>query len=186
MEKTKKALKTLITGESEAVQKYKKFAEAACNEGFKNVGELFGALAQAETVHIRNHMQALGEDYVPDIGEEDVIDVTTENLRNALSGEISENKILYPQLIKSIKKECREIYGKVARLSMLWASKVEKAHAKLLKKALKSVEKGKDIEVNSIYICNVCGNIVFDADCKKECSVCGHDTIFFKRQKKGE
>ncbi len=63
---------------------------------------------------------------------------------------------------------------------MTWAQKVEKEHAKLLRKALKTIKYSVDLKFNNIYICQVCGNIVLDDGSKKVCDICGHDTIFYK------
>lgn len=180
MEKVKKALKILIDGESSAVKMYSKYSDIALNEGFGNISILFRSLAMAEKIHIKNHFNALGEEYTPVIDEDFKTETTLENIKEALNGEMEENKSLYPKLVKSIKKECKSHEGKVARLSMIWAQKVEKEHAKLLKRALKSIKQGKDFTFNEIYICQVCGNVVLDRKSEKECEVCGHDTLFFK------
>ncbi len=137
-------------------------------------------MAYAEGIHIKNHSNALKEEYTPKIEENIEVLDTIQNLKAAIYGEIEEGKTLYPKLIKSIKKECRSLYGKVAKLSMNWAQKVEKQHAILLKTAYKSLKNGKDIEINKIYICHVCGNILLNELSDKECSVCGHDVEFFK------
>lgn len=180
MEKTQRALKILIDGESSAVNMYNKFSLTAKKEGLKNIYMLFSALVMAEKIHIKNHYNALKEEYTPVIDDEYKIGSTLDNLNTAIKGEVEENKKLYPGLIKSIKSECKSEYGKVARLSMSWAQKVEKEHSVLIKKAFKSLKKGNDIEFKSIYICQVCGNVVLDDKAKKECEICGHDIIFFK------
>jgi rubrerythrin len=182
MEKTKLALKEVIIGESEAVIRYGKFSEVALNEHLPNIALLFKALAKAETVHIRNHLQALKEPFSPKIDDIGATSSTQKNLEDAIKGEIAENKEMYPRLIKSMKKESKELYGKVATLSMTWASKAEKVHADLLKMALKSIKNKKDVEFNLIFVCEVCGNVVIDGDARVECEICGHDTIFFKRE----
>ncbi len=184
MTKTKEALKTLIKGESEAVANYEQFVVIAETEGYKNIALLLQALLKAEKIHIRNHLQALGEQFTPQITKEPVSSSTLTNIEVAIKGEMEENKKLYPQLMRSIKSEKKQTYGKVAHLSMSWAQKVEKNHANLLKIALKQLKKEQDLEVNGIYVCDVCGNVVFADDNQKECTVCGHDTIFFKRVSK--
>lgn len=180
MDNVKDALKTLIDGERGAVQMYTAFGEKAKEEGFENIALLFKALVAAEKIHIKNHLNALGEEYNKIVSEEISVKSTMENVEQALKGEVEENKHLYPRLIKSIKKSCGEMYGKVARLSMVWARDVEKEHAKLLNKALKSLKTGSDISFEKISICQVCGNIVLDDSSEKECAICGHDAIFFQ------
>lgn len=181
MKMIKQALTELIQGEREAVEKYILFSKRAKEEGFKNISLLFNALVKAEKVHIKNHLNALGE-LVPviDINNIDVNNTQT-NIEEALMGEVKENKSLYPRLIKSIKGEDKTQYGKVAKLSMTWAGKVENEHAKLLKLALRSIKKNIDMEFENIYFCQVCGNVEINWKSEKECKICGHDSIFFKK-----
>jgi len=176
----KEALRTLIKGENDAVALYKQFFEQAKKENLHNIALLFEALVMAEKIHIKNHFSALDEEFIPEKSKNQSIGTTLENLNTALTGEVRENKELYPRLIKSIKKDINTQYGKVAKLSMMWAKNVEKEHAKLLKKAFKSLKKGNDIKLHSISICQVCGNIVVNKNSQKVCDVCGHDDIFFK------
>lgn len=179
-EESKKALKILIQGETSASSSYQKFALKAEEDGFPTVGALFKALSTAELIHIKNHTRALKEEYTP---EPEVIEAkdTFNNLRTAIEGETEENKKLYPNLIKKIKKETKSEKGKVARLTMVWAQKAEAEHAKLLRKAYKAVRSGTDLDVEQIYICRVCGNIILNKNSKKECTVCGHDFLFFEK-----
>lgn len=185
MNKVRRALKILIKGENDAVVLYGQFLDQAKLEGYNNIATLFEALIMAERIHIKNHYNALGEEFIPVKSEIKQIGSTLENLITALTGEAYENKKLYPQLIKSIKKECSNDYGKVAKLSMMWAKIVEKEHARLLKSAFKSLKSGNDILFDNISICQVCGNVVIDKIADKECTVCGHDHIFFKTISQG-
>jgi len=180
MEKSKEALKILITGESNAVKIYEASSKKAFEDGYKNIGLLFDALSKAERIHIKNHQHALEDEFTPEL--DDIAPGTTlENVLAAIKGESEEASKMYPQLIKKIKSECNTEYGKVARLSMLWAQKVEKEHARLLKKALKALKSGNDLVLEKIYLCQVCGNIILDDLKGKECDVCGHDTQFFNQ-----
>lgn len=180
MEKTKEALKTLILGEREAVSKYRKYSDVAKEEGYLNTALLFKALVYAEEIHIKNHLNALGESFQEDNVSDIVLGNTLDNLKNSLEGEVLENKSLYPRLIKSIKSEIDTQYGKVAKLSMSWAQKVEKEHAKLLKKAIKAIKTGNDLQCKNIFYCQVCGNVELDWTGNDECKICGHDSIFFR------
>ena len=180
MTEVKKALRTLIQGETDAVNFYMEFSKVAKQEGFQNISTLFKALAKAEEIHIKNHYNALGEEFV--VKKTGVIPTqsTLKNINFALSGERKESKKLYPKLIKSIKKYLNTEFGKVAKLSMTWAKSAEKEHAKLLKMALKSLSKGCDMTYDKITVCTVCGNVIIDQTSDKECIVCGHDSIFFQ------
>jgi len=182
MEKSREALKILIKGESEAAEMYDSFSLKAAEEGWTKIAALFKALSQAERIHIKNHLNALGEVYTVPSETADV-QSTGENLARAIEGESEESRKLYPRLIRYIKSETNSEYGKVARLSMTWARKVEKEHARLLKKAYKALAKGRDLEVKNIYLCQVCGNIVLDEFGEDTCAVCGHDIQFFNQVK---
>jgi len=151
MEKSREALKILIKGESEAAEMYDSFSLKAAEEGWKNIAALFKALSQAERIHIKNHLNALGEDFTAETVEV-ASQSTADNLIRAIEGETEESRKLYPRLIRDIKSETKSEYGKVARLSMTWARKVEKEHARLLKKAAKALSKGRDLEVTNIYL----------------------------------
>jgi len=176
--KTKEALKTLIAGEEEAVAKYTAFNKKAKEEGFSGVAKLFEALIFAENIHIKNHRNALKEEFSSDFVEEIIANKTIDNLQEAINGEVEENKTLYPNLIKSIKKEGKELYVEVAKLSMEWAMKAESVHSKLLKQALKLVKNGKDFEFSTIKVCRVCGNVIIEEN-EEPCEICGHDYKFF-------
>ncbi len=183
MEKSANCLRQSIDGESTAVVMYTDFAGVAENEGYPNIANLFTCLAYAEKVHIKNHMSALQQpDYTATIEKYEVAG-TIENIKSAIDGETYECKVMYPKFFKEIKKEQNTDYGKVAMLSMQWSSSVELNHAKILKQALKGIEKGNNFEYANIYICDVCGNIEIGQP-TKACNVCGHDASFFTLVKK--
>lgn len=179
---TKEYLEKALNGEFLATQKYSEFAEIAKKEGFDNIAYLFKALTSAEKIHIKNHKNALGEDYNPE-SEEFNKGATIENVKNAMDAEIWEHKTMYPSFIKEIKKDKKNPIQKVAQLSFEWARDVEYTHYKVLKLALKFIEQGKDFDCSEIYICKVCGNIIFSNPIKI-CPICGHDPVFYFKVKR--
>lgn len=178
------ALLTAINGEMNAVKKYQRYARIANSEGFPNVGYLFKALVEAEKVHIKNHRNALGTD--PKIEEEQINPRTTlENLQDAYNAEIHEHKHMYPDLRKKIKKTRKEQIGKVTDLSFEWAQEVELTHAEILRQAINDLNKGKDFQIESLYVCRVCGNLrLIETD--EICPICGHDAKFYKLIERNE
>jgi len=170
-------LKKALNGEFLATQKYSKFAEIAKKEGFDNIAYLFKSLTAAEKIHIKNHKNALDEKYNPE-SEEFINGTTIENVKDAMEAELWENKKMYPSFIKEIKKDKKNPMQKVAELSFEWARDVEYTHYKALKLALKFVEQGKDLDCSEIYICKVCGNLIF-VEPTKICPICGHDPAFY-------
>jgi rubrerythrin len=157
MTKTEENLLAAFAGESQANRKYLAFAKKAESQGFPGVGHLFRAAAAAETVHAHNHLRAL-----------DGIRSTEENLKEAIGGEFYEFTEMYPEFINDAETEGHSR----AERSFKYANEVEKIHHKLYEKALKSVEKGKDLKETDIYICSVCG-YTHEGDPPDKCPVCG-------------
>jgi rubrerythrin len=150
-------LKAAFAGESQANRKYLAFAKKADQEGFPNVAKLFRAAAEAETIHAHNHLRAMAG-----------IKNTIENLKEAIGGEFYEFTNMYPEFIDDAIEEKNE----AAKRTFNYANEVEKIHHKLYEKALDSVEKGKDIESKTMYICSVCG-YTHEGEPPEKCPVCG-------------
>jgi len=85
---TEKNLLIAFAGESQANRKYLAFAKQADKEGYKQVGKLFRAVAEAETIHAHAHLKVLGG-----------VKSTRENLNDAASGEKYEFTEMYPAMI---------------------------------------------------------------------------------------
>ncbi len=162
---TEKALREAFSGESQAHMKYHIAAALAEEKGFKNVARLFQAIAYAEFVHARNHLEALGE------APKDL----AEALRTAIGGETFEVEEMYPAY-----RAVAELQGEQGALrSIRLAEAAEKIHAELYRKALEAVEKGSDIEDAKIYVCPVCGYTVI-GEAPDRCPICGAPKEKFK------
>lgn len=177
---TAEYLKKAINGEASAAEMYLHYSKIAKDEGYMNIARLFNALDQAERVHIKNHRQALGNTVHDPVISPHENSSTMENLKTALAGETWEFRKMYPSFIRAIKTEMKEEYAKVGRLSMLWASMVERRHARLLKAALKDIKAGRDFQISDIYVCRVCGNLESGDEPDDACPVCGHDKMFYR------
>ncbi len=157
-------LSSAFAGESQAHMKYLIFSEIAEKEGKANISRLFKAIAYAELVHARNHLQELAG-----IGD------TVKNLQTAIDGETFEVEEMYP------------VYHEVARFqeekgaerSTLYALEAEKIHAEMYKKAKAVAEEGKDVELGKVYVCPVCGYTV-EGEAPDFCPVCGAKKEVFK------
>ncbi len=150
-------LKAAFAGESQAHMRYLIFAEAAEREGKPNIARLFRAIAYAEKVHAQNHLRELG-----------MIKGTPENLAEAIAGETFEVEEMYPAY-----KAVAELQGeKGAQRSTHYALEAEKIHAQMYRKAKEAAEKGRDIELRTVYICPVCGYTV-EGEAPEYCPVCG-------------
>ncbi len=156
MTKSEDGLKAAFAGESKANRKYLAFAKKAEQEGLPGVARLFHAAAAAETVHAHNHLRVLGG-----------IKTTAENLKEAIEGEYYEFTKMYPEFIGDAKSEGNTAAERTFNL----ANEVEKVHHELYKKALEIVESGKDLEVQPMYVCSVCG-YTHEGEPPETCPVC--------------
>jgi rubrerythrin len=163
--KTDSNLQEAFGGESKANRRYLFFAEKADAEGFPGVASLFRAVAEAETVHARNHLNAL-----------DAIGTTKDNLTAASIGEHQEFTGMYPVFIEVAKEERNDRADRTFAL----ANAVEKVHHGLFEAALQEVKEGKKPAESVYYVCQVCGNTVAGAAPDK-CPICGAPAKAFKK-----
>jgi rubrerythrin len=165
MEKTPENLKSAFAGESQANRRYLAFAQKAEEEGYPQVAKLFRAASEAETVHALNHAKIMGE-----------VKATAENLETAITGETFEFKKMYPEYLKTAKKE----ENTQATWSFNVANQVEQVHANLFTKAAKALKAGKELPKVDYYVCSVCGNTV-ENEPPEKCPICGNPkSKFFK------
>ena len=165
MGNTQENLKAAFAGESQANRRYLFSAEQADRDGQKQIARLFRAVAEAETVHARNHFKSLGE-----------IKSTKENLEAAISGEHHEFTEMYPEFIEQAKTEG----NKRAEATFGFANKVEKIHHTLYGKALKVLEEGQQLADKPYFVCQVCGYTV-EGEAPGKCPICGAPQGRFKR-----
>ena len=178
MSNYKDLLRAAMTGEFNAIRKYSAFSKVAAEEGYVNIAKLFKALAEGEKIHLKNHKQALGEQFKPDV-EEFTPGSTLENLRVAFNTETYEYKDMYPGFIRKLKRTKKE-EEEVAKLSLRWAQDTERHHAEILKEAIECLEKGEDYHQNDFWVCEACGNLELGNAPDSVCPVCKHDPYFYK------
>jgi rubrerythrin len=165
MSNTNENLQTAFAGESQASRKYLYFAEKADADGQPQIARLFRAASEAETVHARNHLNAMNG-----------IGSVADNLKAAVGGEHYEFTEMYPGFIVQADAE----KNTKARISFNWANKVEQIHHSLYQKALQSVQAGKKTENKPIFVCQNCGNTV-EGEAPDICPVCGKPRSMFKK-----
>jgi rubrerythrin len=158
---TEDNLKEAFAGESQANRKYLAFAKKAVEEGYAQVGRLFRAAADAETVHAHAHLAVMNG-----IGE------TKANLQEAIGGETHEFTDMYPAFIEEAKKEGAD----AAAMSFENANAVEKIHAGLYQKALDNLGKNEKVDY---WVCQHCGNTV-EGEPPEKCPICGRPKKMFK------
>ncbi len=165
MADAEKNLQEAFAGESQANRRYLFFADKADKEGQPQVARLFRAAAEAETVHARNHFNAM-----------DGVGSTRENLLAASMGEHHEFTSMYPPFIEKAEAE----NNKRARVTFGFANEVEKIHHGHFEEALKALEVGQKMKEGPYFVCQVCGNTVLSA-APDRCPVCGAPKSRFKR-----
>ena len=165
MTDTQENLKDAFAGESQANRRYLFFAQRTEKEGHPQVARLFRAVAEAETVHARNHLGVMGG-----------IGSTRDNLGVSIEGEHHEFTEMYPGFIKQAKAEGNDR----AQVSFDYANKVEKIHHGLYQKALKSLEAGQKLKDEPYFVCQGCGNTVA-SEAPEKCPICGAPRKMFKR-----
>ncbi|EOC99662.1 rubrerythrin family protein [Caldisalinibacter kiritimatiensis] len=175
---TAENLRSAFGGESQAHMRYRVWAKKAEEEGFKNVATLFRAISYAEEVHASNHFEALKDekgDFLVASGSGFGLGTTSENLQAAADGEMFEVEQMYPAY-----KAVAEMQGeKLAARFMHYALEAEKTHAELYLKAKDSVDEGKDFNIDSVHVCEICGYTTID-EAPDVCPVCGAKIEKFK------
>ncbi len=153
---TQDNLKAAFAGESQASRKYLYFAERADKEGQPQIARLFRAASEAETIHARNHLEAM-----------QAIGTTEDNLKAAIRGEHYEFTEMYPPFVEEAHAEG----NKRAETSLRHANEVEKAHHQLYREALATLERSGRMTEGPYYVCPVCGETVF-GKAPQSCPIC--------------
>jgi len=154
---TRKFVEDAYSGESQAHMKYLIFADVAEKDGFTNIAKLYRAIAYAEFVHARNHFKALGN-----------VNTTEDNLQAAIDGETFEVEEMYPvyKHAAALQKE------KEAEKLTNYALEAEKVHIEMYKQAIGLVKSDKDMKLDRVYVCPVCGYTALE-EVDPCCPVCG-------------
>lgn len=154
-------LRSAYGGESMAHMRYLHWGDLAEKDGFPNIAKLFRAIAYAEQVHAGNHFNELKDqkgDYTVTAGAVFGIGTVVENLQGAINGELHEVEQMYPVYLEAAKFQDE----KGAQRSFHFALEAEKIHAQLFSDAQKAAKEGKDMQLEAVYICPVCGHTVLD------------------------
>ncbi len=162
---TEKNLQEAFAGESQANRRYLFFAEKADKEGHPQIARLFRAAADSETVHARNHFNAM-----------DAIGSTKENLMAGSVGEHYEFTRMYPPFIEqAIQEENRR-----AQVTFEYANDVEEIHHGYFEAALKALNADEQMKDEPYFVCQVCGN-TFLGETPDKCPICGAPKSKFKQ-----
>ena len=135
--KTEKNLQEAFAGESQANRRYLFFADKAEKEDQPQIARLFRAAAEAETVHARNHFNAM-----------DGVGSTRDNLLAGAVGEHYEFTRMYPPFIEQAELE----NNKRAQVTFEYANTVEEIHHGYFEKTLKALEAGQQLKDEPYYV----------------------------------
>lgn len=166
-------------GESMAHMRYLIWGQMAEKEGFPKTGKLFEAISYAERIHATNHFREIGgstADASVTSGGGFGVGKTVDNLQGAINGELHEVEQMYPVYLNTAKLQ--EETG--AQRSFHYALEAEKIHAGLFKQAQNLAKEGKDMELESVYICPICGHTILDG-APDNCPVCGAKKEMYKK-----
>jgi len=165
MPKTDDNLLEAFAGESQANRRYLFFAEKAEKEGFTQVARLFRAAAEAETVHAKNHFNAM-----------DAVGSTIDNISAGVMGEHLEFTRMYPVFIDTAVEDGNER----AQKTFEWANAVEEIHYNMFQEMLKAAKAKQPLQDEPYYVCPVCGNTVA-GNAPDKCPICGSPGNRFKK-----
>jgi rubrerythrin len=175
-EQSLKNLNAAYQGESNAANRYAKFAEKAEAEGYAQVAKLFRAATVAEAIHRETHKAAIIElgGTVATFQLDPVNPRTTaENLQGAIKGESYESDTMYPEFLAVAKADD----ARAAIRTLEFAAAAEKEHAKLYQNALANLGKNAP---EDYYVCQVCGMTLTELPAKK-CPSCRKSRDEYKK-----
>lgn len=161
-EKSRKNLYEAYVGESKASVRMRLFADIADKEELPQIGKLFRAISESETVHARNHLRLLGE-----------LNDTQSNLDASFEKESNLNEVVYPQMLKEAEEENDE---KAIRV-FSYSRDVEARHVEMYKKAQEHLISE---TLQEYHICQICGYLE-ENNPPDVCPVCGAKAKAFRK-----
>ena len=171
MTKSEKNLVASFSGENFGNRILLAFAGGAEKDGFPQIAKVFRVAAIGESVHAHNILQALGGGKIlkRDLKVGKIkLKSLEENLKAAIIGEFMAFTKIYPGFIEDGKVEG----NKKAEQTFLKANEVEKIHHKMFEAALNSVENGRDLSEEELFLCPFCGYPT-GGKIPDKCPVCG-------------
>jgi len=166
---TETNLISAFAGESQAHMRYLLYGDRADDKGYPNVARLFRAIAYAELIHAGNHyknIQHKGDSTTISgalFGSRTVV----EDIQNGIDGEHYEVEEMYPAFMEVAKMQ--KEYA--AEISFRFAWEAEKTHAAFYEQAMDAVQNEKDLELNDVGVCTVCGYTV-EGEPPQRCPIC--------------
>ncbi len=167
MTKTGKNLKTAFTGESEARNRYTRYAEIARREGYHYIAKIFEETAMNEMYHALEELKLLE-------GSRD----TAAALRDAIHGEMHESEEMYPRFANEAEVEGE----RAAAILFTQIARIEREHKERFEKLLGMVEAGAVYkrEKPIKWKCGVCGYTHTGLEPPNKCPYCKHPKEYYE------
>lgn len=178
--RTEKNLMTAFANETQAVQRYSFFAEAARKEGYEHIAEVFAQTAKDERAHaavLFKHLEDGGVEITATFPSGPVADTKT-NLEKAVAGEKMTWEVRYADFAEIANDEG---FAKIALLFERLVV-VENFHEERFKKLLHDVVH-KEVfrkKARVLWHCLNCGYIVQGRSAPKVCPACEYPRAFFE------
>ena len=167
--KTEANLMAAFAGESQARNKYTYYASKARKEGYNTIADAFEETANNEKEHAKIWFKLLHNGEVPS---------TSQNLKDAASGENYEWTEMYAEFAKIAKEEG---FAKIAYLFEA-VGKIEKEHEERYNLMADTLDKGLLFEKSgeTVWRCQNCGHIHVGKKAPEKCPVCDHPQAYFE------
>ena len=167
--KTEKNLMAAFAGESQASVKYQYYASQAKKDGYVKIQNIFTETSNNEKEHAKLWFKALHGGKVP---------TTTENLKDAASGENYEWTDMYATFAKEAREEgFDDIAEKFEGVGAI-EKEHEARYLKLLDNVKKEIVFSRDGD--TIWQCANCGHICIGKKAPDVCPVCDHPQAYFQ------
>jgi rubrerythrin len=169
--RTEANLKAAYAGESMARIKYDYYASKAKKEGYTIISDIFAETSHNENEHAKIWFKILHDGDIP---------VTSENLKDAASGENYEWTEMYAEFAKVAREEG---FDKIAFLFESVA-KIEKDHEERYRAILNQLDTDTVFVAEDVvvWICSNCGHVHVGNKAPEMCPVCQHPKAYFQKK----
>jgi rubrerythrin len=160
--KTYQNLQAALNRELTSSAKYRIYAKKARKDGFWQIGDLFDETARNEQEHGEVLMKLL---------HGGALLSTSDNLRDAISRENYEWNTMYQQFADVARQEG---YSEIAE-KFEDIARIENNHDGRFEALVWNIEANRAFcrENEAAWVCNICGNLVWDRCAPDPCPVCG-------------
>jgi len=177
---TEKNLLKAFAGESQARNRYTYFSSRARKEGYEQISWIFADTADNEKEHAKRFFSFLegGELELMAFYPAGLVGKTTENLREAASGEHLEWGTLYPDFAEVADKEG---FPEIAKLFRMVAV-AETGHEKRYLVLYDNIQKGRVFkrDASTKWRCRNCGYVHEGPEAPAECPACAHPQAHYE------